>query len=124
MLKRFFNRKKIADLVINELVGKFVGFVVGMWCTKMFTKTVYEKKTFMHTIGLAKRKKYVVSTMPEWAQGLIAIIVGFIVLELISYFFEHKLYMKIYYYFKGLIFKKNSSKELNETENLSVGSDA
>ena len=67
-----------------------------MWASKLFTHQVYERKSVKNAFGLLGRKKIIVNDTPEWLQWLIAALVGFIVLELISYFFENKLYLKVY----------------------------
>jgi len=93
---KIFTWKKVANYIINELLGKFIGFVVGMWASKLFTHQIYEKKSMNNLFGIMKRKKITVNDTPEWLQWVIATVVGFIVLELISYFFERKLYLKVY----------------------------
>lgn len=98
--QEIFTKKKMTDFLVNELIGRFVGFIVGMWTTSLFSKVVYEKKSFKNLFGLAPRKKIVVNTTPEWLQLLISAIVGFIVLELINYFFKHKLYIPIWEFIK------------------------
>lgn len=94
-MQKLFTWKKILNLIINEVLGKFIGFVVGMWASKLFTHQVYEKKGVNNLFGLMKRKKITVNDTPEWVQWIIAALIGYIVLELISYFFEKKLYLKL-----------------------------
>jgi hypothetical protein len=98
--QEIFTKKKMTDFLVNEMIGRFVGFIVGMWSTSLFSKVVYEKKGLKNLFGLAGRKKVVVNTTPEWLQLLISAVVGFIVLELINYFFKHKLYMPIWEFIK------------------------
>lgn len=98
--QEIFTKKKMTDFLVNEMIGRFVGFIVGMWTTSLFSKVVYEKKGLKNLFGLAPRKKVVVNTTPEWLQLLISAVVGFIVLELINYFFKHKLYVPIWEFIK------------------------
>jgi hypothetical protein len=98
--QEIFTKKKMTDFLVNEMIGRFVGFIIGMWTTSLFSKVVYEKKGLKNLFGLAPRKKVVVNTTPEWLQLLISAIVGFIVLELINYFFKHKLYVPIWEFIK------------------------
>ncbi len=114
--KEIFTRKKVTEFLINEAIGRFVGFIVGMWSTSLFSKVVYEKKGLNNLFGLAKRKKIVVNTTPEWLQLLISVLVGFIVLELINYCFKNKLYVPVWEFLKktwNSIFNKSA---LHETE--------
>jgi hypothetical protein len=94
-----FTKDKIISFVVNEALGRFVGFIIGMWSTSLFSYYVYEKKSFKNLFGMAPRKKVLVSTAPEWLQLTISIVIGFIVLELINYFFKHKIYVTVWEYF-------------------------
>jgi len=113
-----FTKDKILSFLVNEMLGRFVGFVIGMWSTSLFSYYVYEKKSFKNLFGLTGRKKVLVSTTPEWLQMIISIVIGFIILELINYFFKHKLYLPIWEFIKKYIQKEkieeveNGSKEI------------
>ncbi|HSZ24173.1 MAG TPA: hypothetical protein VK766_00560 [Cytophagaceae bacterium] len=107
--KEIFTWEKMIDFLLGEILGRFVGFIVGMWSTSMFSKVVYEKKGIKNLFGLAGRKKIVVNTTPEWLQFTISIIVGFIMLELVSYFFKNKYYLSIW-----LFIQKHSSPIFNK----------
>ena len=106
MIKRLasiFKLDRCIDYCMGEMVGRFVGFIIGFWVSKQFTRYVYEKKSLTNLWGLAGRKKIVIKTIPDWVEMLIALGVGFIVLELVTLFFKEKIYliiwarMKIYY---------------------------
>ena len=114
--KEIFTGKKVANFIINELLGKFIGFIVGMWASKFFSHQVYEKKGLNNLFGLAKRKKITVNDTPEWLQWIIAAVVGFIVLELISYFFEQKLYLSAWNFIKKKLGLETET--LNRNKNL------
>lgn len=95
-----FTKKKIKDFIINQAVGNFVGFIVGMWVTAMFSHYVLERRGLKNLFGLAGRKKVVVNEIPEWLQGTISILVGFIALELINHFFQTKKHLLVWDYIK------------------------
>ena len=111
---QIFTKKKIIDFILNEVLGKFVGFLVGMWITKWFTYYAYEKKSMKNLFGLLPRKKVLVNTTPEWLQWLISAVVGFIVLELIYYFFHNKKYLVVWEYIKALSGKSPNVKNSDE----------
>jgi len=56
MLSEIFTKKKIIDFIINEVLGKFVGFIVGMWTTSWFSYHVYEEKGLKNLFGMLPRK--------------------------------------------------------------------
>jgi sterol desaturase/sphingolipid hydroxylase (fatty acid hydroxylase superfamily) len=96
VVSEILNKEKVVNFIVNETIGRFVGFVVGMWSSSLFTKVVYEKRGLNNLFGMMPRKKVVVNTTPEWVQLLLSIIVGFIMLELVNYFFKNKLYLPIW----------------------------
>lgn len=89
-IRERFSKKKIKDFIVKQAIGNFIGFVVGMWVTVMFSHHVLERRSLKNIFGLAGRKKVVVNDAPEWLQGLLSIIIGFIALELVNYFFQSK----------------------------------
>ncbi|MDO8998437.1 MAG: hypothetical protein Q7W45_01635 [Bacteroidota bacterium] len=89
-LREKFSKKKIKEFIIKQAIGNFIGFIIGMWVTVMFSHHVLERRGLKNLFGLAGRKKVVVNDVPEWLQGLLSIIVGFIALELVNHFFQTK----------------------------------
>ncbi len=95
-----FTKQKIKNFIIDQAIGNLIGFIVGMWVTAMFSHYVLEKRGVKNLFGLTGRKKIAVNEIPEWLQGGIAILVGFIALELINHFFQTKKYVIVWEYFK------------------------
>lgn len=102
-----FTKEKMKDFIVKQSLGNFVGFVVGMGVTSMFSHYVLERRGLQNLFGLAGRKKVAVHVIPEWMQTGIAILVGFIALEFINYFFQTKKHLAVYEYFKRTIAKNN-----------------
>lgn len=106
-----FTKQKIKEFVIKQALGNFIGFIVGMWVTATFSHYVLEKRGLANLFGLAGRKKVAVNEIPEWLQCGIAILVGFIALELINHFFQTEKHMIVWEYIKrsyvGIKKKKN-----------------
>ena len=102
-----FTKQKMKEFIIKQSLGNFVGFVVGMWVTSMFSSYVLERRGLHNLFGLAGRKKVAVNIIPEWMQTGIAILIGFITLELINHFFQTKKHIAVYEYFKKMIAKNN-----------------
>jgi hypothetical protein len=93
-----FTKQKIKGFLLNQAVGNLIGFVVGMWVTAMFSHYVLEKRGLHNLFGLTGRKRVAVNEIPDWMQKGIAILVGFIVLELINHFFQTKKYLLLWDY--------------------------
>lgn len=100
-----FNRAYLTKVVVSKTLGNLVGFAVGMLVTNSFTHYVTERRSIKNLFGLAGRKKVVVNDVPEWAQYLMSVILGFMVLELINYFFETKTHIKLYNYLKAKLLR-------------------
>ena len=95
-----FTVPKIKDFIINQAIGNLIGFIVGMWVTAMFSHYVLERRGLKNLFGLAGRKKVAVNEIPEWLQSGIAILIGFIALELINHFFQTKKHLIVWEYIK------------------------
>ena len=95
-----FTVPKIKDFIINQAIGNLIGFIVGMWVTAMFSHYVLERRGLKNLFGLAGRKKIAVNEIPEWLQSGIAILIGFIALELINHFFQTKKHLIVWEYIK------------------------
>ena len=71
----------------------------------MFSHYILERRGLQNLFGLAGRKKVAVHLIPEWIQGVIAILIGFIALELINHFFQTKKHLIAWNYIKKKIAK-------------------
>lgn len=85
-----FSFPRIRKFILEQALGNFTGFVVGMWVVSIFSHTVLEKRSINNLFGIAGRKTVVVNEIPHWTQTGISILIGFIVLELINLFFQTK----------------------------------
>ena len=101
-----FNRQYLTKVVIQKTIGNLVGFAVALFVSNSFTHYVTERRNIKNLFGLAGRKKVVVNDMPEWFQYGVALILGFIALELINHWIESKKHILIWNFIKN-IFNKN-----------------
>ena len=46
-----FTKQKIKNFIINQAVGKLIGFMVGMWVTASFSHYVLEKRGIKNLSG-------------------------------------------------------------------------
>lgn len=101
-----FTGQKIKNFILNQALGNFVGFMVGLWVTASFSHYVLEKRGIKNLFGLAKREKVAVKEIPEWLQSGIAILIGFITLELINHFFQTRKHIFVWRYLKKIFTNK------------------
>ena len=96
-----FTFHRIKNFILQKTLGNLVGFVVGMWVTTTFSHTVLERRNLKNLFGIVKRKDIIVNDIPNWLQVVISILVGYIVLEIINYFFQTKKYLVLWQYING-----------------------
>lgn len=101
-----FSLPKIKIFIRDQALGNLVGFVVGMWVVATFSHEVLERRSIKNLFGLVKRKNVVVNEIPEWLQSTLSVLIGFIVLEMINYFFRSRKHILLWNYIKRTISTK------------------
>ena len=91
-LKATLTRQKLQGLFVNSAVGNFAAYVAGSLVTLASTREVFEQRGIRNLFGLLPRKKIVVHMLPHWLEWLLALIVGFLVMEGLRYWFSHRKY--------------------------------
>jgi hypothetical protein len=91
-LRATFNRQKFQRFFINTALGNFVGYVAGSLVTLASTHHALERRAIRNLFGVLPRKKIVVHEVPPWLEWLLALIVGFLVMEAVRYWFNHRKY--------------------------------
>jgi hypothetical protein len=91
-LKATFNRQKLQGLFVNTVVGNFAAYVVGSLVTVLFTREEVERRGINNLFGVLPRKQIVVHVLPHWLEWLLALTVGFLVMEAVRYWFNHRKY--------------------------------
>ncbi len=91
-LRSTITRQKVQGLFINTALGNFVGYVAGSLVTFVTTYHSVERRAIRNLFGILPRKQIVVHLLPEWLEWLVALLVGFLVMEFVRYWFNHKKY--------------------------------
>ena len=91
-LRATFNGQKFQGLFINTALGNFAGYVAGSLVTVVSTHLAVERRAIGNLFGVLPRKKIVVHVLPHWLEWLLALIVGFLVMEAVRYWFNHRKY--------------------------------
>lgn len=108
-----FTIPNIIDFITKQALGNIIGLSVGVWVASTFTHKVTERKSLHNLFGLAHRKTTIVNEIPQWQQTIIAIIVGYIALELVHYFFQSKKVLFVWKHARKLFLKYSSSNRFN-----------
>ena len=91
-LRATFSREKFQGFFINTALGNFAGYVAGSLVTLVSTRHAVERRAIGNLFGVLPRKKIVVHVVPHWLEWLLALIVGFLVMEAVRYWFKHRKY--------------------------------
>ena len=91
-LKATFTRQKFQALFINTALGNFAGYVAGSLVTLASTRHLVERRGLSNLFGLLPRRKVVIHVLPHWLEWLLALIVGFLVMEAVRYWINYRKY--------------------------------
>jgi hypothetical protein len=91
-LRATFNGQKFQGLFINTVLGNFAGYVAGSLVTVLSTHPAVERRAVSNLFGVLPRKTILVHALPHWLEWLLALIVGFLVMEAVRYWFNHRKY--------------------------------
>src|SRR4029077_12102542 len=82
--------QKFQGLFINTALGNFAGYVAGSLVTVLSTHHAVERRAVSNLFGVLPRKRIVVHVLPHWLEWLLALILGFLVMEAVRYWFNHR----------------------------------
>lgn len=90
-----FSRPKLQKLFVSTALGNFAGYVAGSVVTVLSTYRSVERRAFRNLFGILPRKQVVVHLLPEWLEWVLALLVGFLVMEFVRYVINNEKYESI-----------------------------
>lgn len=87
-------RKKLKKFFITSILGNFIGYVAATFVTTFSTYHSYERRALKNLFGILPREQVEVHLIPEWLEWTVAVLLGFIVMELVNYFINNVLLRK------------------------------
>jgi hypothetical protein len=91
-LKAVFTKPKLQKLFVSTALGNFAGYVAGSIVTVLSTYHSVERRALRNLFGILPRKQIVVHLLPEWLEWLLALVVGFVVMEFVRYAINNEKY--------------------------------
>ena len=91
-LRATFSGQKFRGLFINTALGNFAAYVAGSLVTVVSTRHVLERRAIGNLFVILPRRQVVVHVLPHWLEWLLALMVGFLVMEAVRYWFNHRKY--------------------------------
>jgi hypothetical protein len=93
--RQAFTRQKFQGLFINTALGNFIGYIAGSLVTLFTTYHTIERRALKNLFGVLPRKQVVVHVLPEWLEWVLAVLVGFLVMEFVRYWFNYRKYAEL-----------------------------
>jgi hypothetical protein len=93
--RQTFTRQKFQRLFINTALGNFVGYIAGSLVTLFTTYRTIERRALKNLFGVLPRKQVVVHVLPDWLEWVLAVLVGFLVMEFVRYWFNYHKYAEL-----------------------------
>jgi len=97
MMHEFFRhaltRPKLRALFMKSAIGNLVGYVAGSLVTVLSTYHSVERRALKNLFGILPRQKVTVHLLPEWLEWVLAVLVGFLVMEYTRYLFNRQKYL-------------------------------
>jgi len=91
-LKATLTPQKFRGLAVNTAFGNFAGYLAGSAVTLFTTYHSIERRALRNLFGILPRKKVVVHLLPEWLEWVLALVIGFLVMESVRYWVGHRKY--------------------------------
>jgi hypothetical protein len=91
-LKATLTPQKFRGLAVNTAFGNFAGYLAGSAVTLFTTYRSIERRALRNLFGILPRKKVVVHLLPEWLEWVLALVIGFLVMEFVRYWVGHRKY--------------------------------
>ncbi len=93
--KSILTQPKLEKLFVNTALGNFAGYVAGSLVTVVSTYHSVERRAISNLFGLLPRKQVVVHLLPEWLEWVLALVVGFLVMEFVRYVINRDRYEQL-----------------------------
>lgn len=91
-LKITFTKPKLHKLFVSTALGNFAGYVAGSLVTVLSTYHSIERRALRNLFGILPRKQIVVHLLPEWLEWVLALLLGFLVMEFVRYAINNEKY--------------------------------
>src|SRR5262245_28154643 len=94
-IRNTFSFRKLQQLCVNTTLGNFVGYVAGSLVMILTTYESVERRALSNLFGILPRKAVVVHRLPEWLEWTLAVLVGYVVMELVRHFIRNNRYLRL-----------------------------
>lgn len=84
-IRNTFSLRKLRELCVNTTLSNFIGYLAGSLVMVLTTYESVERRALKNLFGILPRKTVVVHRLPEWLEWTLAVLLGYIVMELVRH---------------------------------------
>ena len=94
-IRSTLSRQKLQQLCVNTTLSNFVGYVAGSFVMVLTTYQSVERRALKNLFGILPRHEVVVHRLPEWLEWTLAVLLGYLVMELVRYIIRSNMYLQL-----------------------------
>ncbi len=94
-IRNTFSRQKLQQLCVNTALSNFVGYAAGSLVMVLTTYHSVERRALKNLFGILPRKEVVVHRLPEWLEWTLAVLLGYLVMELVRHIIQNNKYIRL-----------------------------
>ena len=94
-LRDTFSLRKLRQLCVNTTLSNFVGYAAGSLVLVLTTYESVERRALKNLFGILPRKAVVVHRLPEWLEWTLAVLLGYLVMEIVRYLIKSNKYLRL-----------------------------
>ena len=84
-VRNTFSLRKLRELCVNTTLSNFIGYLAGSLVMVLTTYESVEHRALKNLFGILPRKTVVVHRLPEWLEWTLAVLLGYVVMELVRH---------------------------------------
>jgi len=86
---------KLRQLCVNTTLSNFVAYLAGSLVMLLTTYESVERRALRNLFGVLPRKTVIVHLLPEWLEWMLAVLVGYLVMELVRHIIRTSKYLRL-----------------------------
>jgi len=90
-----FSLAKLRQLCLNTTLSNFVAYLAGSLVMLLTTYESVERRALRNLFGVLPRKTVVVHLLPEWLEWMLAVLLGYLVMELVRHIIGTNKYLRL-----------------------------
>ena len=94
-IRNTFSRRKLQQLCVNTALSNLVGYAAGSLVMVLTTYHSVERRALKNLFGILPRKEVVVHRLPEWLEWTLAVLLGYLVMELVRNMIQSNKYLRL-----------------------------